>query len=237
MKNTSALWSIAWIPALLSISPAAIAQNYAQNYSDQLPPAPVAESYSAPGLTYGVANPVTNTTGYRLFIPDETGGLFAQARALEPLAFLQTVDGKRGIQVGLYGNEAIARQQMARFQANALPIVIQRVGMAPAPEMPQLPPSFPPMQPLSPQNPNGLPIVQTQAKGYYVIIPTAPSDVNFVQSQLNQLGIPPQYIFLRDRPFGIHYAVGVFSQRSQADKLAEAIRTRAKLDSRVHFER
>ena len=80
-------------------------------------------------------------------------------------------------------------------------------------------------------------MVQTTAKGYYVIVPTQPGDVNFVQSQLNQLGIPSQYIFLRDRPFGIHYAIGVFSQRSQADTMASLIRSRGNLDSRVHYER
>jgi hypothetical protein len=232
MKITSTLWSIAWIPALLSISPAAIAQNDA----DRLPPAPVAEGYPVPSMTDGSVSPVANTTGYRLFIPDANPSLLAQAKVLEPLAFLQTVDGKQVIQVGLYGNESLARQQIARFQSRALPIVMQRVGIAPPLETP-LQPGFPPIQPLMPSNPNGLPIVQTQAKGYYVVIPTAPSDVNVVQSQLNQLGIPPQYVFLRDRPFGIHYAIGVFTQRSQADKLAESIRTRTQLDTRVHFER
>ncbi len=239
MKTTSPLWSIVWIPAFLSLAPAAIAQNdsqnndsqnYAQNYSDRLPPAPGAEGYGVPSMT------VTNTTGYRLFIPEANASLLAQAKALAPLAFIQTVDGKAVIQVGLYGNELLARQEMSRFQTQGLPIMMQRVGIALAPES-QVPPSLPPIQPLLPQNPNGLPIVQTQAKGYYVIIPTAPSDVNFVRSQLNQLGIPPQYIFLRDRPFGIHYAIGVFTQRSQADQLAEAIRSRIQLDSRVHFER
>jgi hypothetical protein len=230
MKTTSSLWSIVWMPALLSVSPAAIAQNEAQNYADLLPPAPVAEGYRSSSMT------VPNTTGYRLFIPEANASLLAQAKVLEPLAFIQTVEGKQVIQVGLYGTESVARQQVARFQAHALPIVMQRVGLAAAPE-PQDQPGFPPMQPLMPSNPNGLPIVQTQAKGYYVIIPTVPSDVNFVRSQLNQLGIPPQYMFLRDRPFGIHYAIGVFTQRSQADKLAEAIQTRTKLDSRVHFER
>jgi hypothetical protein len=236
MKTTSPLWSIVWIPAFLSIGPAAIAQNYDPNYADRLPPAPVSDGYGGPSMTYGAASPIANTTGYRLFIPEANPSLLAQAKALEPLAFLQVVEGKQVIQVGLYGNESVARQEMKRFQTQGLPIVMQRVGIAAAPET-QLQPGVPPMQLFAPPNPNGLPIVQTQAKGYYVLIPTPPSDVNFVRSQLNQLGIPPQYIFLRDRPFGIHYAIGVFTQRSQADKLAEAIRTRIKLDSRVHFER
>jgi hypothetical protein len=241
-------WSGCVIPAVLSVSlsPAAIAQNaVAQNtYADQLPPSPAAEVYGAPSMTYNTAP----MTAFRVIIPSDNPTLLAQAKAIEPTAFFQTLNGQRVIQVGLYGNESIARQQVTRFQNQGMPVMIQSaegisssVPMAPQP-LPALSPNhstgFNPNA-FNPNafNPNPLPVVQTSAKGYYVIIPTAPSDVNAVQAQLNQLGIPSQYIFLRDRPFGIHYAIGVFSQRSQADKMADLLRSRAQLDSRVHFER
>ncbi len=225
----------------VSLSPAAIAQNaVAQNtYADQLPPSPAAETYGAPSMTYNAA-PINAVpmTAFRVIIPSDNPTLLAQAKAIEPTAFLQTLNGQRVIQVGLYGNESIARQQVARFQNQGMPVMMQSAeGVSPsAPMAPQ------PLPPLNPNhstgfNPNPLSVVQTSAKGYYVIIPTAPNDVNAVQAQLNQLGIPSQYIFLRDRPFGIHYAIGVFSQRSQADKMADLLRSRAQLDSRVHFER
>ncbi len=229
---------------------AAIAQNA---YVDQLPPSPAVDAGSTPSFTYNAADAIA----FRVIIPSDNPTLLTQAKAIEPTAFLQTLNGQRVIQVGLYSNESLARQQVSRFQDKGMPVVLQSASgiptsaaMAPQP----LPPSDPnpvgltptalnptvlnpnPLNP-NPLNPNPLPVVQTSAKGYYVIIPTAAGDVNFVQAQLNQLGIPPQYIFLRDRPFGIHYAVGVFSQRGDADKMAEGIRTRAKLDSRVHFER
>lgn len=226
-------WSIVWIPALLSFPTTcfptvAVAQN---SYSDQLPPAPVMDSYgapinSAPTTTYTVANPA----GYRVIIPGENPSLLLQARAIEPTAFLQTLNGQRVIQVGVYRNETIARQQVARFQSQGIPVILQATGATSSVPMAANP--VPNSNPLSPT----LPIVQTSAKGYYVIIPTSPATVNAVQSQLSQLGIPQQYIFLRDRPFGIHYAIGVFSQRDQADKMATLVRDRAKLDSRVHYE-
>ncbi len=201
--------------------------------SDQLPPPPVAEGYSPSTLNYSAA------TGYRVVIPGDDPSLLAQAKSLEPTAFLQTLNGQRVIQVGLYGNESIARQQVARFQAQGIPVILQGAGVPNPPSAPpnllsapsQLPPSH------SSNHPNALPVVQTTAKGYYVIVPTQSGDVNFVQSQLNQLSIPSQYIFLRDRPFGIHYAIGVFSQRSQADTMASLIRSRGSLDARVHYER
>ena len=216
--------------------------------SDQLPPSPSAEGYSPAAIDYSAM------AGYRVIIPSDNPSLLAQAKALEPTAFLQTLNGQRFIQVGLYGNESIARQQVSRFQAQGMPIRLEGSGVPNPISLPSaIPSSLPSLSPPSApsqlpsiysnrtsnnsNNSNALPVVQTTAKGYYVIVPTQPGDVNFVQSQLNQLGIPSQYIFLRDRPFGIHYAIGVFSQRSHADTMASLIRSRGSLDSRVHYER
>ena len=207
--------------------------------SDQLPPSPGAEGYRPAAIDYSA------TTGYRVIIPGDNPSLLAQAKALEPTAFLQTLNGQRFIQVGLYGNESIARQQVSRFQSQGMPVIIQGSGVQNPSALPNATPSALPNlsapsqlpSTYSNSNPNVLPVVQTTAKGYYVIVPTQPGDVNFVQSQLNQLGIPSQYIFLRDRPFGMHHAIGVFSQRSQADTMASLIRSRGSLDSRVHYER
>ena len=202
--------------------------------ADQLPPSPGAESYSPSAINYSA------TAGYRVIIPGDNPSLLAQAKALEPTAFLQTLNGQRFIQVGLYGNESIARQQVSRFQSQGMPVIIQGAGVPNPSSLPNLssPPAPSQLPSINSSNyPNDLPVVQTTAKGYYVIVPTQSGDVNFVQSQLNQLGIPSQYIFLRDRPFGMHHAIGVFSQRSQADTMASLIRNRGSLDSRVHYER
>ena len=208
--------------------------------SDQLPPSPAAEGDRPSAINYN-----STTTGYRVIIPSDNPSLLAQAKALEPTAFLQTLNNQRFIQVGLYGNESIAQQQVARFQAQGMPVILQGSGVPIANAGPNVSPNLPiaPSQrpsvysPSNSNNPSVLPVVQTTAKGYYVIVPTQPGEVNTVQSQLNQLGIPSQYLFLRDRPFGIHYAIGVFSQRHQADTMASLIRSRSQLDSRVHYER
>ena len=207
--------------------------------SDQLPPSPAAAGYRPSAIEY------SSTTAYRVIIPSDNPSLLAQAKALEPTAFLQTLNNQRFIQVGLYGNESIAQQQVARFQAQGMPVILQGSGVPIASAIPNVSPnlSIAPSQlpsiysPNNGNNPSALPVVQTTAKGYYVIVPTQPGEVNSVQSQLNQLGIPSQYVFLRDRPFGIHYAIGVFSQRRQADTMASLIRSRSQLDSRVHYER
>ena len=216
--------------------------------SDQLPPSPAAEGYRPSAINYS-----STTTGYRVIIPSDNPSLLAQAKALEPTAFLQTLNNQRFIQVGLYGNESIAQQQVARFQAQGMPVILQGSGVPIASAVPNVSPNLsiapsqlpsvyspnnnPSNNPNNSNNPSTLPVVQTTAKGYYVIVPTQPTEVNNVQSQLNQLGIPSQYVFLRDRPFGIHYAIGVFSQRRQADTMASLIRSRGQLDSRVHYER
>lgn len=212
--------------------------------SEQLPPPPVAEGYRPSAINYS-----STTTGYRVIIPSDNPSLLIKAKALESTAFLQTLNGQRFIQVGLYGNESIAQQQVARFQAQGMPVIVQGSGVPISSAIPNFSPNLPiaPSQlpsvyspnnsPNNNNNPSALPVVQTTAKGYYVIVPTQPEDMSNVQSQLNQLGIPSQYVFLRDRPLGMHYAIGVFSQRHQADTMASLIRSRGHLNSRVHYER
>lgn len=249
----------------------------AQNPADLIPPAP--NSY-ATGNTLNTTldytnslqpkNPQTvstqNTTAYRVIIPSDNPTLLNQAKAIEPTAFIQLVDSQRVIQVGLFGTEALALQQLARFQAIGMPVKMWRgsslEALSTMPQtrfpsatvpttiqatpMPPDPGAVPPATyfsvPLSP-NPSigsiapNTPSNTLSNKGFYVIIPTVTTEVNYVQSQLNQVGIPPQYILFRDRPLGLHYAIGIFSKRSEAERLSDIIRDRTKFDARVYHER
>ncbi len=250
----------------------------AQNPADLIPPAPDAYATGAtnPPLGYGSAGPsiiqngIQNNsqnsaqaiTGYRVFIPSDNATIFEQAKAIEPTAFVQTIEGQRVIQVGLFGTEALALEQVSRFQAQGMPVRLQpsnqvASAITPTPIVPAAPSQMPAPSQLSalPPSPTAATwptaptapsvyypsqpsqIVNTVSSGYYVVIPTASTDVNYVQSQLNQLGIPPQYFFLRDRPFGLHYAIGAFSKRSEADRLTTIVRDRTKFDARVYHER
>lgn len=253
----------------------------AQNPADLIPPAP--DSYAAGNTlnttlnytnslqpkktqTFSAQNP---TAAYRVIIPSDNSTLLDQAKAIEPTAFVQLLDGQRVIQVGLFGTEALALQQIARFQAVGMPVRMQQGNLSDITTMPttvmpttvmpasaiattSMPPSLaptivpvppapyssmPPMQPPSigsiAPNPSNPP----SNRGFYVIIPTIAAEVNYVQSQLNQVGIPPQYILFRDRPFGLHYAIGTFSRRAEAERLSEIIRDRTKFDARVYHER
>lgn len=264
---------------IVSISPAT-----AQNPAELIPPAP--DTYATGtatnatlgygpaqqplmlqnGLQNGTQNSTQIAMGYRVFIPSDNPTIFEQAKAIEPTAFVQTIDGQRVIQVGLFGTEALALEQVGRFQAQGMPVRLQAsnqvasafnptlnpspstiANIAPAPAPTQfsaLPPSpaaatWPtatwPAAPSTYAPPAQ--IVNTVSSGYYVVIPTTNADVNYMQSQLNQLGIPPQYFFLRDRPFGLHYAIGSFSKRSEADRLTTIVRDRTKFDARVYHER
>ena len=249
----------------------------AQNPADLIPPAP--DSYAA-GNTLNATLNYTNslqpknpqtfsaqngTAAYRVIIPSDNSTLLDQAKSIEPTAFVQLLDGQRVIQVGLFGTEALALQQIARFQAIGMPVRMQQGNLSdrttmptpitPTTAMPQtaMPPnlsvpvppapysSMPPMQPPSTgsiaPNPSNTASNIPSNKGFYVIIPTVTAEVNYVQSQLNQVGIPPQYILFRDRPFGLHYAIGTFSRRAEAERLSEIIRDRTKFDARVYHER
>ncbi len=246
----------------------------AQNPADLIPPAP--NSYAI-GNTLNTTldytnslqpkNPQTvstqNITAYRVIIPSDNPTLLNQAKSIEPTAFIQLVDSQRVIQVGLFGTEALALQQLARFQATGMPVRMRRGNTLEAPRamiqtsvtMPTtiqttpMPPDLSPgaVPPYSSAAPLGNPSIGSIApntpsntlsnKGFYVIIPTVTTEVNYVQSQLNQVGIPPQYILFRDRPLGLHYAIGTFSKRSEAERLSDIIRDRTKFDARVYHER
>jgi hypothetical protein len=241
----------------------------AQSPAELIPPAPEAYATGNSTLGYGAAgqplmiqnsnvqNNAQNAMGYRVFIPSDNVTIFEQAKAIEPTAFVQTIEGQRVIQVGLFGTEALALQQVARFQAQGMPVRLQPsnqmatsfapianpapIVTAPAPQSSMVPPAPWSSSPV-PNSPTYYPsqpsqIVNTVSPGYYVVIPTESGDVNYVQSQLNQLGIPPQYLFLRDRPFGLHYAIGTFSKRSEADRLTAIVRERTKFDARLYHER
>ena len=256
----------------------------AQNPADLIPPAP--DSYAAGNTlnttlnytnslqpkkpqTFSAQNP---TATYRVIIPSDNSTLLDQAKAIEPTAFLQLLDGQRVIQVGLFGTEALALQQIARFQAVGMPVRMQQGNLSDSTTMPttgmpttaiappasysSMPPNLLPVTASVPPAPySSMPQMQSSStgsiapnpssissnipsnKGFYVIIPTVTAEVNYVQSQLNQVGIPPQYILFRDRPFGLHYAIGTFSRRAEAERLSEIIRDRTKFDARVYHER
>jgi hypothetical protein len=248
------------LSAWLAIVPPAIAQNITQNPADLVPPAPDVYAVGNSGnSSLGASLTAQTIAGYRVFIPGNNPTIFEQAKAIEPTAFIQTIDGQPAIQVGLFGTEALALQQVARFQAQGMPVKFQPasqmatssfptqsaplpIAAPPAPATyPPAPATYPPAPnypaPNVPNYPGQLQVVNTVSPGYYVVIPIAMGDANYVQSQLNQLGIPPQYIFLRDRPFGIHYAIGTFTKRSEADRLSTIVRDRTKFDARVYHER
>lgn len=230
----------------------------AQNPADLIPPAP--DSYAA-------GNTAQNTAmaAYRVIIPSDNSTLLNQAKAIEPTAFIQSIDGQRVIQVGLFSTETLALQQIARFQAVGMPVRMQRGNSLEAPSAmlqtgspsatiattiqttPMPPDRSPAAIPYFSVPPSRNPSIGSIApntpsntlsnKGFYVIIPTVTAEVNYVQSQLNQVGIPPQYILFRDRPLGLHYAIGTFSKRSEAERLSDIIRDRTKFDARVYHER
>ncbi len=262
---------------ILGLATTIVSPALAQTPAELIPPAPDAYAtgnatngtlgYGAAGQPLMIQNSNNSAqtsaqvvTGYRVFIPSDNVTIFEQAKAIEPTAFVQTIDGQRVIQVGLFGTEALALEQVSRFQAQGMPVRLQpsnqvATSFAPNPSATAAPPQFSALPPnpapwtapvpsasvpsaptaYYPSQPSQ--IVNTVSSGYYVVIPTTSADVNYMQSQLNQLGIPPQYFFLRDRPFGLHYAIGTFSKRSEADRLTTIVRDRTKFDARVYHER
>ena len=158
-----------------------------------------------------VRTPVTHLKGYRVYVNGDSSLLLQQVRAIEPTAFVQTHQGRRVIQVGLFGNEVNAQQKVALLASRGIQAELtnELVG-----------------SPLS---------SAPQAKGYYVVIPANEADLPQIRDQALRLGVPQQLLSLRDRPLGTHVAIGPFPQKKDAAEVEAYLHTGG-LDGRIYFD-
>lgn len=72
---------------------------------------------------------------------------------------------------------------------------------------------------------------------YYVVIPTADSDLGSVSNQVIQLGTPPDRVQQRTAPRGPHVAVGPFADRGLANRWNDFYHEAGLGNSRVFYQR
>lgn len=113
------------------------------------------------------------------------------------------------IQVGTFNDEANARQQVSRLSAQGIYAQITGGGF----------------QPGNPQ------------RGYYAIVPGNQFEVQSYRNRAIRLGISPSVVRIRDRPLGLHLAVGAFSDENEAERVVRYLRDRGGMDARLFYNR
>ncbi|MCY6490038.1 hypothetical protein [Leptolyngbya sp. GGD] len=150
---------------------------------------------------------------FRIYIDSASPFILQQARMIQPDAFFQNLAGRRVIQAGLFTDEMKARQQLSRFAAQGLEARIST-------RSPQS--NF---EPSAPQ------------RGYYAVVPGNRSEVEEYRERAVRLGVTQSMLQLRDRPRGLHLAVGPFQNRSEAEQVVQYLRDRGSLDARLFYDR
>jgi hypothetical protein len=195
---------------------------WAQTPADLLPPPPpqlgappVAPPAALPSITVPPAQPTApapNVKGYRVFVPGDSALLLQQVRAVEPTAFVQTYQGRRVIQVGVFSNEANARQKLATLASRGIRAEMSDELLGPVTNQPR-------------------------AKGYYVVIPARRADLPQIREQAIRLGVPSYLTALRDRPLGNHLAVGPFTKKQDAEEVERYLKDKGGMDTRIYHDR
>jgi hypothetical protein len=176
-------------------------------------PIPGEKVFQAPSANPPLtAPPAASLNQYRVFVNGDSPLLLQEVRRVESGAFIQRLDGRRVIQVGVFRTEANAQQQVAKLAAQGISSQIAVGG-------------------------TGLPIGGNSARGYYVVVPGSRSTLPELRARAIRLGVQQNSIQLRDRPLGPHVAIGPFSQIGEAETMQRYLRDKGSLDTRVFFDR
>ncbi|MEB3267312.1 MAG: hypothetical protein VKJ09_02115 [Leptolyngbya sp.] len=213
----------------------------------QMPPPPVAPSAAATGEQYVV------------YVNGNSPLLLEQVRQVEPGAFINTINGRRVIQVGRFSNLDNAQRQVQTLNGFGLGAVVTTVAAVTTAALPPPPGSgYPPtvsnvsdLPPLPTVTPGyedttavtaplpavggGDGAVAIAPNGYYVVVPTGGDQLSTVANRIVQLGAPSTTVQQRQSPRGPHVAVGPFSDRALAEQWSHYLRGSG-LDARVHHE-
>lgn len=163
--------------------------------------------YTAPRVN-PVGNPVSS--GYRVIVDSDSPFLLQQVRSIQPDAFIQNFGGRRVIQAGLFGEEIRARQQVSRLASQGIDARI--TGRSPE-------------------------FGGSAERGYYAIVPGGDREVQEYRERAIRLGVTSSLLQIRDRPRGLHLAVGPFPNRQEAEQVVQYLRSQGSLDARLFYDR
>jgi len=193
---------------------------------------------------------------YRVEIAGGDPLLLSQVQSIVPEAFLRYGDG--AIQAGSFAEVSNAQRRVQLLASQGIAARMVTVGgnstdnrAYPTPATNPYPVSYPTQQipnfstsypqtsyPTQTNNPNFIGATQRReedSRGFFVVIPGSPEELNKIATQLIQLGTRPSAIQERSQPRGWHIAVGPFENREEADTWNALFRSEG-LDARLFFQ-
>jgi len=202
---------------------------------------------------------------YMVLINGDSPLLLSQVQQVEPSAQLQQYKGQAVIQAGVFGDEQAAAQQVQSLTAqgiaaNVVPVSPElyattayqpanfpssELSAAPLPETPVSGEAafgdYPDLQNPALQSPNGdrLSYATPRTSLYYVVVPTASGELDYVSNQVMLLGQGVSMagvVQARDEPLGPHVRVGPFADRATAERWNGYLRDFG-MNARVYFRR
>jgi cell division septation protein DedD len=153
-------------------------------------------------------NPVSS--GYRVIVDSDSPFLLQQVRSIQPDAFIQNFGGRRVIQAGLFTDQLKARQQVSRLASQGIDSRI--TGRSPE-------------------------FGGSAERGYYAIVPGNQREVQEYRERAIRIGVTPGLLQVRDRPRGLHLAVGPFPNQREAEQVVRYLRDQGSLDARLFYDR
>lgn len=180
-------------------------------------PIPVEYEYQNPQVSPAYSNSTAINTIYRVEVPSENELLLQSVRAVEPTAFIRRGEGV--IQVGLFQNTTNAQNMIQKLSAQGITARIVQISNSN----------------LATLNTSSLNIYgEIENEGYFVVIPGEMNLLATLANKVKQSGVPNNVLRLRAAPLGPHVAVGPFTQRNEAERWNNHLRS-AGLDARVYF--
>lgn len=219
-----------------------------------------------PAVTPAVAPAATPAAAlYMVLVNGDSPLLLSQVQQVEPSAQLQQYKGQAVIQAGVFGDEQTAAQQVQSLTAqgiaaNVVPVSPElyattayqpinfpsaELSAAPLPETPISGEAafgdYPDLQNPALQSPNGdrLSYATPRISLYYVVVPTASGELDYVSNQVMLLGQGVSMagiVQARDQPLGPHVRVGPFAERATAERWNGYLRDFG-MNARVYFRR
>lgn len=219
-----------------------------------------------PAVTPAVAPAATPGAAlYMVLINGDSPLLLSQVQQVEPSAQLQQYKGQAVIQAGVFGDEQAAAQQVQLLTAQGIAADVVPVSpelyattayqpanfpsaelsAAPLPETPVSSEAafgdYPALQNPALQNPNSdrLSYTTPRTSLYYVVVPTASGELDYVSNQVMLLGQGVSMagvVQARDEPLGPHVRVGPFADRAAAERWNGYLRDFG-MNARVYFRR
>ncbi len=154
------------------------------------------------------------TIRYLVYVNSRSSERLQQIRRLDPEAGFGIFEGEQIIQAGLFGQRGAAERRSRQLADRGISSLVAAV-------------TVPDQSPFNASN--------ARNESYYVVIPGSERTLNEAMATVQANVSPGTGIQRRDRPRGLHLAIGPFRDRERAERLSDRLRRRGLPQTRVHY--